>query len=301
MAAPKFKVLQNREALENQTEEKGGGEYTPPAEGQCGLRLVGYVELGKHPGEYQGKPKMNDKVRLIFEISGKKWEPTKLETGEVIPQRISVNLNKSFTNRSAFYKLFLKMRDERGDIEHMADMLDEPFLGNIRHEKSEKTGKVFATLKDKDGVFTIRPPFIEEAEKDEEGELTGEVIRKKVKVGDAIGDYKLFIWNSADEEQWQSIYIPGEYDGKSKNYLQLEICKASNFAGSLAEALATESGVLDEAAKGVEGHDGDDDGESGDSEGANVKEKKADKPNKPKPTDKVEDAGEGGVDLNDID
>lgn len=310
MAFNNFKVMQNKEILENQTEQKGG-DYTPPAEGRVGLRLVGYVELGKHAGEYMGKPKVNDKVRLIFELHGKKWEPTKLDSGEIVPVRMGLTMNKSFTKKSGYYKLFLKMRDEREEVTHMIDMLGEAFLADVRHETSEKDGKVYASLKNKDGDFTIRPPYVEENLKDEDGELTGEVERKRVKVNDPIGDCKLFIWDAADEEQWASIYIPGEYDGKSKNTLQLEICKAVNFPGSLAEALATESGVLEQARKGVQSASEHGDVDESDPDGASEKasgktstdkkppRNKSDK--SPPKGEKPDDAGDGEVKLDDID
>lgn len=314
MAFGNFKVLQNREVLENQTEAKGG-DYTPPAEGQCGLRLVGYIELGKHKGEYEGKPKVNDRVRLIFEVHGKKWAPTKLDSGEIVPVRMSVNLNKSFTKRSSFYKLFLKMRNGREEITHMADMLGESFLGNIRHDKRESDGKIFASLKNDDG-FTIRPPLIEipvmEKDEDEDsptfGKMvpTGEVTQEVVKVNDPVGDAKLFLWDAADEEQWASIYIPGEYDGKSKNTLQLEICKAVNFPGSLAEALATESGVLELARSGVQTADDGAEDDASDPDAATEKASKKGKAVKPAktPPRPEKDDGEGatgGVDVSDID
>lgn len=303
-----FKVLKDVSVLENQTEQKGG-DYTPPAEGRCQLRLVGYVELGKHKGEYQGKPKVNDKVRLIFEVHGKKWEPTRLENGEIVPVRMSVNLNKSFTSKSGYYKLFLRMRDERTEISHMAQMLGEGFSGDIRHETNKETGKTFATLKDKEGAFTIRPPYRLDEELDEDGQPTGELKKVMLKINDPIGEAKMFLWDNADEEQWASIYIPGEYDGKSKNTLQLEICKAVNFAGSLAEALATESGVLEEARNGVQSASDDGEDEDGDAEGGTTKKTSKspkdkvpprDKPNKPEAG--AEEQGKtGGVGIADID
>ena len=69
-------AIAKAKAAEDQSKVvSGGGDYTPPASGPTGARLVGYFETGKVNGEYQGKPKVSDKVELVFELIGKKHPP----------------------------------------------------------------------------------------------------------------------------------------------------------------------------------------------------------------------------------
>ena len=53
-----------KNAVNMQEAQKGGGDYTPPAEGACFLRFVAYIELGKQKSTYKGETKIKDKVRL---------------------------------------------------------------------------------------------------------------------------------------------------------------------------------------------------------------------------------------------
>ena len=70
----------------------GGGNYTPPPKGLARLRFIGYIELGKHVKKVQGKPDKNeDQAWLIFELSGKGYEPKVLDDGTKIPFRITVS------------------------------------------------------------------------------------------------------------------------------------------------------------------------------------------------------------------
>ena len=56
--------------------------------------------------------------------------------------------------------------------------------------------------------------------------------------------YQLFLWNSPTMEQWESIFIDGTtQEGKSKNYIQEKIQKATNFVGSPVERLLMSGGV----------------------------------------------------------
>lgn len=71
--------------------QKGGegGGYTPPAEGLCRLRFVGYIECGKHHDEKYNKTR--ERVKLIFELSGPKHAPKELEDGTKLPHRITID------------------------------------------------------------------------------------------------------------------------------------------------------------------------------------------------------------------
>ena len=92
----------------------GGGSYTPPPKGLARLRFIGYIELGKHVKKITGKPdKTEDQAWLIFELSGKGYEPKVLDDGTKIPFSITVKLNKSLNEKATYYKLFKRMNYEQ--------------------------------------------------------------------------------------------------------------------------------------------------------------------------------------------
>lgn len=228
----------------NQTEAtRGGGEREIPEAGSCLLRFVGYVEVGQAEKEFQGKKKTQNEVILTFELVSKKHPPRVTDDGVVIPQRITVTENLSTNEKARFFKLFRVMNWE-GKATHMAQLLGEPFAGTIVHKKGVKDpNKVYANLYDHvTGSWTIRPPRVEETDP-ETGEPTGKF--KRIKVGEAVGEQRLFLWDFPDLEQWASIFIEGD-----NNFLQDRVKAALNFPGSPAEAmLKDEGGDLDAAAE----------------------------------------------------
>ena len=222
----------------------GGGSYTPPAEGLARLRFVGYIECGKVFDEKYNKTK--EKVKLIFELSGPKHAPKKLDDGTELPHRITITESLSLNEKANFYKIF-KAMNYAGEATHIAQLLGQEFLGTVVHRKYKD--RVFANLRDDSG-YTIRAPFVEDPE-------TGET--RKVPAGPQISETRCFLWDYASKEMWDSIFIEGEYEeekneageviraARSKNVFQEEIRAAINFAGSpIAEILEGEDLAIDE-------------------------------------------------------
>jgi len=240
------------EAGADQTTAKVGGAELP-AEGPCNLRLVGYIEQGKHQGEYQGRKKLNEKVTLIFEVSGKNHPPIVTDNG-TFPHRITVNENLSLSDKARFFKLF-QLLNYKGTAKIAAELLGAPFRGRIVHReytgKDGKQHKVAELMDKKLGAYTITAPRVEAV--DEDGEPTGEY--REVKVAEPLSDLRCFIWNHPDMEQWESIFIEGEYEerkneagevtapARSKNQFQLKIRSALNFDGSPIQQLLADAGV----------------------------------------------------------
>lgn len=243
----------------SQAQSGGGGEYTPPAAGPCFLRLVAYVETGRHRDEYKGEVKMKDKVQLIFEVLGKNYPPRVLEDGTSVPTRITVNETLSLNEKANFFKLFHRMRGERVDIKHMAQMLGEGFKGKIFHKKSKDGKRTYAQLRDPvAGDYHVFPPFRE----NDEGDLV------RLKVPEAASELRLFLWSRATKQMWDSLFIDGEYparkdeDGnelapaRSKNVFQERIREAVNFKGSpIASILEGADDLGDEEPEGKEPED----------------------------------------------
>lgn len=214
----------------------GGGDYTPPAAGLTGARLVGYYEVGLHEFEYQGVTKTQNEVQLVFELIGKKHPPREVD-GTKIPVRITVTTNLSQNEKAWFYKWFSALRTEE---KHFAQLLGKPLLLEIEHTEKERNGKktTYANVKKE----SLRKPIIQVVEMDEDGTPTGNLIDTPFAVGPAITELKALVWDFADADDWDNIYIAGEYperkdektgkviaEAKSKNAIQLKIASALNF------------------------------------------------------------------------
>jgi hypothetical protein len=249
-------VAQAKQKGPDMTEAQKGGGYELPAQGFVRLRLVGYFEVGKHESEFQGKKKVNDRVELVFELSGPKHLPrVNTDTGEKYPQRITVKQPLSRNEKSNFFKLFTTMNYEKSAT-HMAELLGQAFVADITHNKKNMNGNdvTFANLEN------IRKPFAVNPETGDE---------YKLEVDPPLTPLKLFLWDFADADMWDAIYIDGQYDeekndkgevtraAKSKNILQNKIMSALNWKGSPVYAYATTKATPEEAAALDEATGGD--------------------------------------------
>lgn len=217
----------------------GGGDFEPIAAGVTGARLVGYYEVGQHESEFEGKKKINNTVKLVFELIGKKHPPIEKDDGTKIPVRSALTLNLSNNEKAGFFKIFSRIRDE--DTTHMMGMLGKPVMLTIVHVTKKVNGKdkTYANI-DKE---SIKKPIIQEMGKDEDGEPNGEITERPFPVGPALSELKAFVWDFASPEMWDAIFIEGEYPerkddagkviapARSKNTIQNEIASAVNFKG----------------------------------------------------------------------
>lgn len=216
-----------------------GFSSEPPAEGLARMRLIGYVELGDQVEMYMGSPRVRPKVDLTFELSGKKHPPIELDDGTIVPRRVKITLTHSLSERATLYKLF-KVMNHTGEASHMAQLLGEPFLGRIFHHTFQKDGRdvTIARLKPKGGDYSIQPPYQEDVD-------TGEI--KEVNIAEPISKPMLFFWETPSIEQWESLYIPGTWEGnRSKNVIQETIRSAVNWVESPMYTLLEESDLDEE-------------------------------------------------------
>jgi len=225
---------------ENQTEATaaGGGTFEVPDEGTGGCRLISYIETGKHQKDFKDGSKDIEQVILEFELVGKRWPSTNEETKRERPFIIRITENKSLNEKANFYKLFTRLKQE-GD-KHMSQLVGRDFKCTVVHytsgEGNEK--KTYANLRDKAG-YTIVPPYADV----DDGE--GNITRKRIAFPEAKSPLKIFLWDFADKEQWDSLFIDGTFadkkddkgnviegSGQSKNWIQARIKAAKNFEGS---------------------------------------------------------------------
>jgi hypothetical protein len=237
----------------NMTEAvSGGGERELPAAGLVRLRLVRYLEIGKHiDKDMQGKEKIVDQVVLTWELSGPKHPPMDIN-GVKTPMTMDIYMTLSLNEKANFFKLFKRLNYD-GQATHFAQLLGKDFLGTIVHvEKGEGADKrTYANLKDESG-FTIRPPYIVTV-----NEETGEEGQKRINAEPALSPLKCFLWNFSSKEMWDSLFIDGKWDdkkdkdgkvvkeGASKNYWQNKIKSAVNFNDSPLAAILGAGGEPD--------------------------------------------------------
>ncbi|WP_221795980.1 hypothetical protein [Aquisediminimonas sediminicola] len=233
-------------------ESQGGGDFERelPAEGFVKLRLISYIEIGKHSQNYNGDVKINDKVKLQFELSGPKHPPIKMGDA-LVPHVITITENLSLSEKANFFKLFNKLNPTK-EYRHFSQLLGKAFVGTVvQNSKGEGTDKkTYANLRDANG-YTIRPAFVDDPE-------TGD--KKPVQVDPPVNALKCFLWGASPkflQPMWDTLFIDGKYEdkkdkegnvvkeGRSKNFWQDTIMSAVNFTGSPIEQLLKAGGTPD--------------------------------------------------------
>lgn len=224
--------------------KQSGGDYKPPEKGGTQLRFIEYVETGVHTTGKEGSTygqKTKPRAQFGFELSGKKHEAKKLDDGRIIPHVIRFELVIGQGKKNDYSKLFKLMVQEYPGKKNFAQLLGEAFRGTVIHREWKAANgdtRVSADLKNGDAGFTITGVTYEDPE-------SGEV--KKLKVAPAISDLRLFLWDLADMDQWDSIFIDGTFeDGNTKNKVQEKIKAAENFTGSPIYDALIEAGRQDE-------------------------------------------------------
>jgi hypothetical protein len=257
----------------NQSEVKSGDfEKVIYPEGGVRLRFVSYVELGKHEKVWKGVKKTPNLVRFGFEVSGPRHKPVVGNDGIPRPLIVYVEETLSQDPKANFVKLFSLLNHARS-AEHAAYLLGEPYIGKLVHRRfkrksdpvdPEKWTGLEYKLRDENG-FTIRPPFREDDD-------TGEML--PVQVDPAVTPISGFLWDAPTKEQWDSIFVEGEFPerknaagevvapAKSKNVTQERIMRAVNFKGSPIYSLLAKAGVNLDLAPPPADEDEDASGES---------------------------------------
>ena len=245
---------------------KGGGGATPPAAGTCIATLVGYIELGRRVKKgFKGAPdKKVRRARWIFELAGGVNPHTVTEDGNKLAKRITVNTwlpepGKKPSDKSGFYKLFSALNHTKDpNIKIPAQLLGKHWKVVVSQEKFTPEGGgeeiVYGSIGSGQEGYRISPPHIDIT--GEDGMPTGEV--KVIQAPEVISQLRLFLWDYASKEMWDSLFIDGEYEevkdektgkvtkpAKSKNVIQEEIQQALDWEGSPMYNILTAGGELD--------------------------------------------------------
>lgn len=228
----------------NQGEATSGGDYVPPEAGLSVITLVGYVEVGIHQHDIPNKPSYDSNdVQLIFELNGGK-NKGEIVDGKLVCKRITVTEKLSSNEKANFFKIFNQLNYD-GQATHMAQLVGRHFLGTVYHDKSKDGKKTYATFKGPNGYNFSAPVVIKGDPLDPENQTKVAVPAPAV----ASPDFKVFLWDYASKEMWDSLFIDGEYEAKdgkparSKNVLQDKIRSAKNFATSPIKAILGEEAL----------------------------------------------------------
>lgn len=232
-------ALLNKVATQGKDQSVASGgsfDYTPPAAGVTTARIVGYYEQGKHEFEFEGKKKTQDEVAIVFELTGKQHPHIETDNGPV-PVRMTLNIGLSTNEKAHYFKIFSRLRTEE---RHFVQLLGHGVLLEVVHKKGKNDpNKTFAEI-DK---ASIRKPVMPVPQL-VDGIPTGEFVDTVIPVPQQITPLGAFVWDFADAEMWDSIFIEGEYperkdektgkvvaEARSKNRIQLKIASALNFKG----------------------------------------------------------------------
>jgi len=214
-----------------------------PREGVALLRLVDYIETGRHEAKNPThKPSL--KVMLTFELS----HPDHMIEfdGKKVPAKMTVRVNKTYSDKGKYMPLFKALnRALGGGFHHIAQMIGQPMLGTVYHNEWE--GKKFANL-DIDGSWSFAEPTMKDP-------IAGTAT--PIPVPELQGAPKVFLWEADGmtdaqiTEMWESIYIDGTRTNDknievSKNWIQETVMENIEWEGSTTQALTQEHISLDE-------------------------------------------------------
>lgn len=206
----------------NEAVKGGGGARLLPA-GYAFGRLVEYIEFGNQPQEFAGKAKDPAlEFTLGFALTGTapSGETYHLPDGTPAILR-TYNTALSRDDRSRSYKLF-KALNWKGTAKSFAQLLGQPILVKIVHVAKSKTD---ATIVSRIDLAGFLPPL-------------DPVSQQPYNIPDAPDNlYRMFLWDKPTKAAWDSLFIDGEYEGKSRNRIQEQILGALDFQGSQLQAL----------------------------------------------------------------
>lgn len=200
----------------NEAVKGGQGARLLPA-GYAFGRFIEYIELGKHPQEYQGTAKEPAlEVQLGFALFNCADRVYQNEDGSpyiIRPFQFAVSRNE----KAKAFKLF-KAMNWKGTAKSFGELLGEVFLIKIVHVRKSQNDATIVSRIDFDGFL---PPL---------DQATGQPYQIP-QVDDNL--YQLFLWDQPTKEAWDALYVEGKWDdGKSKNRIQETILSAIDFAGS---------------------------------------------------------------------
>ena len=213
----------------NEAVSGGSGARLLPV-GNAFAVLIGVVELGKHPQEFNGKAKEPaDEVQLTFALMGQGFNGEKYANDDGTPYIMRCYPFAMSRNEKARAFLTFKKMNWKGQAKSFPQLLGQAFFLPIKQQPKSKTDATPVSRPDLTGIL---PPL---------DAMTGrpyQVPQVDPKL------FHLFLWEKPTIECWDSIYVDGKYDdGESKNVTQGTITAALNFQGSPIQQLLLANGL----------------------------------------------------------
>lgn len=205
-------------AVDMNIAQKGGGGILYPA-GYCFARLVEVLELGNHVTSYQGVAKdPAPQVRIGFAIFGEGYQGEDGKPGYIRTYDLTMSANE----KAKTFKLFKKL-NYKGQAKTFAQLLGQTYLLKINHSTSKTVGAKPRSVIDLEGFLPPNDP----------------VTKQPYPIPDAPDSmYRLFLWDMPTQQMWDSLFMEGSFDdGNTKNTIQDQIMKATDFPGSALEQL----------------------------------------------------------------
>lgn len=186
---------------------QGESGYVLPIEGPTLARFIGYFEVGKH-GVPRGEAAVYEpRARLVFELVDWRNTPRNVD-GLLVPPVVTVEASLSLRAGDCFFHTFERMNLD-GAASHMVQLLDDIFIVHIVHRDYGSRSGRYATI-ERLGGYLIFPARL----------------RSESSADDMLPFHygpKAFVWEAADLDDWQDIYIPGH------NFIQERIKQAENW------------------------------------------------------------------------
>lgn len=207
-------------AIIDMNEVTTGGGFKIWPEGNAIARLIWYIETGNHAQKDHKSGVMKapaPQMKMAFAMFSPNYTQDDGSPGIII----SYDTTISQSEKANATKIFKKM-NWKGTAKHFSQFLTEPFIINIKQRK-DATGKVVGSYVDLKEISAPVEPLSKQPYSCPE--VSTDLL-------------KLFMWDTPTKEMWDSLYIDGTRDdGSSKNWLQEQIMKATNFPGSPIEQL----------------------------------------------------------------
>lgn len=213
----------------NEAVSGGSGARLLPV-GNAFAVLIGVVELGKHPQEFNGKAKEPaDEVQLTFALMGQGFNGEKYANDDGTPYIMRCYPFTMSRNEKARAFLTFKKMNWKGQAKSFPQLLGQAFFLPIKQQPKSKTDATPVSRPDLTGIL---PPL---------DAMTGQPYQVP-QVDPKL--FHLFLWEKPTIECWDSIYVDGNYDdGESKNVTQGTITAALNFQGSPIQQLLLANGL----------------------------------------------------------
>lgn len=213
----------------NEAVSGGSGARLLPV-GNAFAVLIGVVELGRHPQEFNGKAKEPaDEVQLTFALMGQGFNGEKYANDDGTPYIMRCYPFTMSRNEKARAFLTFKKMNWKGQAKSFPQLLGQAFFLPIKQQPKSKTDATPVSRPDLTGIL---PPL---------DAMTGQPYQVP-QVDPKL--FHLFLWEKPTIECWDSIYVDGNYDdGESKNVTQGTITAALNFQGSPIQQLLLANGL----------------------------------------------------------